>query len=161
MSCVAGGARLIFFFALGACASLAGLEGGAALDAGSEDSMRGADALRVTDHDGGRSDAIADATVGDARSRDSASETDRQTAEDGSVISRFGVSLGGLFQSEDAATLDRDLDLLHAAHAGWLRFDINWAQIQAVNSTTYDWSLQDVVVAAANARGFQLLGDIV
>ena len=45
-----------------------------------------------------------------------------------------------------------------AAHAGWIRFDLNWNVIQYNGPSSYDWAPFDNVVNAARARGIKVLG---
>jgi hypothetical protein len=76
-------------------------------------------------------------------------------------VSGFGIATGGNIQNYSAADLARYLDLLTAAHAGWVRFDINWNSIQYAGSSSYDWTATDAVVKGANARGLHVLGTLV
>lgn len=41
---------------------------------------------------------------------------------------------------------------------GWLRFDVQWNNVQSVNATTYNWADIDVLVNAAEAYHFKMLG---
>jgi hypothetical protein len=75
--------------------------------------------------------------------------------------SMFGVAAGGALQNEDATTLGKDLDADAAVGAKWLRIDINWAQIQASGSSSYNWTNIDAVVKGAESRGINVLGVIV
>jgi hypothetical protein len=72
----------------------------------------------------------------------------------------FGVSVGGDLQSQDPATLGRDLDAIQRVGSRWLRIDINWAQIQAGGPSSYEWDAIDRVVEGAAARGIKTLGVI-
>src|SRR5229473_1928969 len=58
----------------------------------------------------------------------------------------FGVSTGGAIQNEDSTTLGRDLDSIAGTHSHWVRVDINWDQIQAGGSSSYNWAAVDRVV---------------
>jgi hypothetical protein len=77
-----------------------------------------------------------------------------------SGASAFGISTGGAIQNEDATTLGKDLDVIGDAGAKWIRFDINWAQIQAGGPNSYNWGSIDRVVQGASARGINVLGVI-
>ena len=55
----------------------------------------------------------------------------------------FGISDGGQMQTEDATSMNRDLDAMAAAGARWLRVDIYWAPVQAAGPDSYDWSGPD------------------
>ena len=72
----------------------------------------------------------------------------------------FGVSTGGAIQNEDSTTLGRDLDSIAGTHSHWVRVDINWDQIQAGGSSSYNWAAVDRVVQGATARGMKVLGTI-
>jgi hypothetical protein len=73
----------------------------------------------------------------------------------------FGIATGGTIQSEDPATLGKDLDAIGNLGAKWVRVDINWAQIQSRGPSSYDWTAIDRVVDGATARGVNVLGGIV
>ena len=73
----------------------------------------------------------------------------------------LGIATGGDTQNLPLVELERELDLIAAAGAGWVRVDINWAQIQAGGPASYEWAATDRVIAAARARGLRVLGVIV
>jgi hypothetical protein len=75
-------------------------------------------------------------------------------------VSGFGIAAGGNIQNYSASDLGRYLDLLKAAHAGWVRFDINWNSIQYAGASSYDWTAFDAVVKGATARGLRVLGTL-
>ena len=73
----------------------------------------------------------------------------------------FGIATGSTLQNEDGTpAMAQDLDMDHQAGAGWVRIDINWAQIQAAGADDYDWTNIDDAVKAADARGMSVLGTI-
>ena len=72
----------------------------------------------------------------------------------------FGIATGGAIQSEDPATLGKDLDAIAGTGAKWIRIDINWAQVQAGGPTSYNWTAIDRLVQGASARGISVLGGI-
>jgi hypothetical protein len=74
--------------------------------------------------------------------------------------SRFGFATGGSIQNEDATTLGSDLDALASTHTTWVRFDINWAQIQGGGPSSYAWTAIDRVARGIVARGMKPLGVI-
>jgi hypothetical protein len=73
----------------------------------------------------------------------------------------FGVAAGGTLQNEAPVTLAHDVADDRNAGSQWLRFDINWAQVQNGGPTSYDWTNIDRVVADAEARHMSILGTIV
>jgi hypothetical protein len=77
-----------------------------------------------------------------------------------STAARFGFSTGSI-QNEDATTLGRDLDVLGSTRTTWVRFDINWAQIQGGGPSSYNWTAIDRVASGIVARGMKPLGVIV
>jgi hypothetical protein len=74
--------------------------------------------------------------------------------------SRFGFAAGGNLQNFSATDLARYLDGAKAAHAGWIRIDINWSVIQYAGPTSYNWAPFDNVVNAVTARGMKPLAGI-
>jgi polysaccharide biosynthesis protein PslG len=87
----------------------------------------------------------------------------RSAALSGKGDARFdgaGFSIGGGFQNESDADRSRDLELMSAAGAAWIRMDVNWSMIQAQGPSSYDWGPFDRVASAARARGFRVLATI-
>jgi len=73
---------------------------------------------------------------------------------------RFGFAVGGNIQNLGSGELARYLDGAKAAHAGWIRLDINWCVIQRAGPSSYDWARFDNVVRAVTARGMRVLAGI-
>jgi polysaccharide biosynthesis protein PslG len=73
---------------------------------------------------------------------------------------RFGFAAGGNIQNLSRAELARYLDGTRAAHAGWIRIDVNWNVIQYAGPTSYDWTRFDNVVQAVASRGMRVLAGI-
>jgi hypothetical protein len=73
---------------------------------------------------------------------------------------RFGFAAGGSIQNLSSTELARYLDGAKAAHAGWIRIDINWNLIQYAGPSSYDWARFDNVVQAVTARGMRVLAGI-
>ncbi len=74
--------------------------------------------------------------------------------------SRFGIAAGGNLQNFSSSDLGHYLDGAVAAHAGWIRVDINWEVIQAGGPSSFNWAPFDAVVSAARSRGLNVLGGI-
>ncbi len=72
----------------------------------------------------------------------------------------FGISAGGNLQDEPPGLLAADVAADRAAGANWLRFDVNWVEIQSQGPRRYDWRLTDHLVRAAQRCGLHLLGTI-
>lgn len=68
----------------------------------------------------------------------------------------FGVAAGLAGLPE--AALDAQLDAMKAIGVTWVRFDLEWSNIQYAGPGTWDWTDYDRVVAAVHARGLQALG---
>ena len=73
---------------------------------------------------------------------------------------RFGFAAGGNLHNLTSADLARYLDGAQAAHAGWVRFDVNWNVIQYRGPDSYNWEPFDRVVRAIRARGMRVLAGI-
>jgi polysaccharide biosynthesis protein PslG len=71
--------------------------------------------------------------------------------------SRVGFSVGGQTIWESDADLGRDLDIVASTGAKWVRLDWDWKSIQAYGPTTWIWTNTDRIVAAAQARGLNIL----
>jgi polysaccharide biosynthesis protein PslG len=75
--------------------------------------------------------------------------------------SRFGFAAGGNIQNFSSTDLARYLDGAMAAHAGWVRIDLNWEVIQYGGPSSYNWAPFDNVVRAVTSRGMKVLAGIV
>jgi hypothetical protein len=74
--------------------------------------------------------------------------------------SEFGFAAGGDLQNLGNTELQRYLDGAQAAHAGWIRIDINWNVIQNAGPGAYDWARFDSVVHGITSRGMRVLAGI-
>lgn len=70
-----------------------------------------------------------------------------------------GVSGGHGLMTAGDADLARELDLYVSMGMTWIRIDVDWSAIEAAEGV-YDWTVPDRVVAAAEARGMQVMGII-
>lgn len=68
-----------------------------------------------------------------------------------------GFSSGNLWVDDDPRTLAKDLDLVVASGAHWIRVPFSRPNIQTAPET-FRWAATDRVVAAAAARGLRILG---
>ena len=68
-----------------------------------------------------------------------------------------GFSLGLASLADTDEELARDLDAIVAAGARWLRVDVDWSAVEAVEGEP-DWSWLDRVVDYAGERGLRVLG---
>jgi hypothetical protein len=73
---------------------------------------------------------------------------------------RFGFAAGGNLHNLAPPELERYLDGVQAAHAGWIRMDINWNVIQYRGRDTYNWEPFDRIVRGITSRGMHVLAGI-
>ena len=73
---------------------------------------------------------------------------------------RFGLAAGGNLQDLPQPALRQYLDMAQAAHAGWIRIDLNWDVIQHDGPKRYDWSRFDKLIGAITARHTKVLAGI-
>lgn len=71
--------------------------------------------------------------------------------------SKVGFSVGGQTIWESDADLGRDLDTVASTGAKWVRLDWDWKSVQAYGPTYWNWTNTDRIVAAAQARGLNIL----
>jgi hypothetical protein len=71
--------------------------------------------------------------------------------------SSFGLSVGDSLLGMNTTTLNAQLDAMASLGIGWIRFDIEWPDIQPNNSSTYDWTTMDNLVAAIRAHNLNAL----
>jgi polysaccharide biosynthesis protein PslG len=71
--------------------------------------------------------------------------------------SRFGIATGGGLPSLSSTDLGRYMAGAAAAHVGWVRYDINWANVQAGGPSSYNWGPFDQIANAAISRGIKVL----
>jgi peptidoglycan hydrolase-like protein with peptidoglycan-binding domain len=69
----------------------------------------------------------------------------------------FGLSVGDSLLGLSSSALNQELDGMVSLGVGWVRFDMEWDNIQSNNSSTFDWSQIDPVVAALNAHHIKIL----
>jgi hypothetical protein len=74
------------------------------------------------------------------------------------VLNRqFGVSVGETLLGLDDADLNARLNNIASLGIGWLRFDIQWDQVEPNNANDNTWIAIDRAVAAANAHHMGIL----
>ena len=76
--------------------------------------------------------------------------------ETGTLGARVGFAPGGAWPWLPDAELARELDLMAASGATWVRVDFSWSSVERVRGT-YDWRNLDRVVTAVRSRGMQVL----
>ncbi len=68
----------------------------------------------------------------------------------------FGISIGGLY-SMNAKELDKKLSELTTLGVGWVRFDMQWEEVQPKDSLHFEWSRVDRVIKALDAHNLRPL----
>ncbi|HUC01835.1 MAG TPA: peptidoglycan-binding protein [Candidatus Paceibacterota bacterium] len=70
---------------------------------------------------------------------------------------KFGLSVGDSLLGLSPAALNNELDGMASLGVGWVRFDMEWDDVQHDNSSTFNWTDIDPVVAALNAHHIKIL----
>jgi hypothetical protein len=81
-----------------------------------------------------------------------------QTLQVGHAI---GIAAGGGLSKMDSADLNQELDEMVAAGVTWVRFDIEWGDVQYNSPNDSTWGAYDTLVAAIAAHHLHGLGIIV
>ena len=68
-----------------------------------------------------------------------------------------GFSTGGQFLWDTVPNQERELDLMAASGAQWLRLDMPWPSLQPT-PTTWNWGPFDRIIGLAQARGLKIVG---
>lgn len=68
-----------------------------------------------------------------------------------------GIAAGGGLQFLSPPERDEALDDMVSLGAHWVRFDLNWADVQAAGSSAYDWQRYDALIDAVVERGLEPL----
>lgn len=72
----------------------------------------------------------------------------------------MGIAAGSYLSGMNSSSLNAAMNGIAATGAKWVRFDFDWSQIQPDNSSSFNWSTTDAVVAAATAKHLSILGII-
>jgi len=70
---------------------------------------------------------------------------------------QFGMAVGNVLMSMSTLQLDTELQSMYLLGVRWIRYDINWGDVQPTNATTYNWTNYDRVVQIANGIGLKSL----
>ncbi len=73
---------------------------------------------------------------------------------------QLGLAANGGLHNLPSGELDGELNVVRSAGAKWLRFDLNWAVVQAGGRNSWNWAPFDRVIRRARARGLKVLGTI-
>ena len=71
-----------------------------------------------------------------------------------------GFGIAGNMASLSPAALNARLDGIKALGVGWVRFDIEWSNIEYAGPGVYDWGTYDRVAAAVQSHGLRALAII-
>ena len=69
----------------------------------------------------------------------------------------YGIAAGSRLSALSSADLNTELNDIAAMGVTWLRFDIEWQNVQPDNATQQNWSDYDRVINAARAHNFNVL----
>ncbi len=75
-------------------------------------------------------------------------------------VGNFGMAVAQTLSGLSQANLEAELDDLVSLGVGWIRFDIDWSEIQPHSSEQYNWRNIDRIVAAAAERDIQLVATL-
>jgi len=67
-------------------------------------------------------------------------------------LSSLGIAAGSSLPSLSSAELNARLDQIRALGVTWIRYDIDWSNIERGGPGQYNWAAYDRVTAAATAR---------
>ncbi len=70
----------------------------------------------------------------------------------------YGIAAGGGLAGMSVADINKELDDIVSLGATWVRFDVEWQNIQYQNANKYDWADYDKVVTAAANHHLKMLG---
>lgn len=70
----------------------------------------------------------------------------------------FGVATGGALAYDETSYITDQMKKAKQLGVSWIRFDIDWSDVQRDSSQSYDWSRPDRLVAAAQKENLQVLG---
>jgi hypothetical protein len=73
---------------------------------------------------------------------------------------QLGLGANGGLHNLSANEIGAELDVARGAGARWIRFDLNWAVVQAAGRNRWNWAPFDRVIRAARARNLKVLGTI-
>lgn len=73
-------------------------------------------------------------------------------------LGRFGMALGGDYQSFTTAQLSSKLADMASIGVQWVRMDVAWTDVQSGGSLSYNWAAYDNVVKAAQQHNLKVLG---
>ncbi|MDP4020900.1 MAG: beta-xylosidase [Candidatus Adlerbacteria bacterium] len=82
------------------------------------------------------------------------------TAAHTSVPNYYGVAAGQTLSGLSVADLAAEFDDLAALGVGWVRFDIDWSEVQPTDREHFNWRNIDRIVIAAEARNIRLVATL-
>lgn len=85
-------------------------------------------------------------------------EAVQPTGTDIVSVDEIGFAVGGNFSGRAEATQEAELeDMADLMDGGFIRFELNWSQIETPSKGTFVWTTYDRLVLDVEERGFQLL----
>jgi hypothetical protein len=73
------------------------------------------------------------------------------------LAGQFGIATGGALAYQDETAVAKYMQRLKLLGVTWVRFDIDWSDVQRNGKNTYDWSRYDRLVNAAKKQGLHPL----
>lgn len=70
----------------------------------------------------------------------------------------YGIAAGGAMAGMSVADINKELDDIVSLGATWVRFDVEWQNIQYQDANHYDWGDYDKVVNATAAHHLKMVG---
>lgn len=68
-----------------------------------------------------------------------------------------GYGISDSFRNLSAEDLDRRMFDIRKSGAEWVRYDLNWNTVQAQNTSSFDWSINDRITAAATKHNLKVV----
>ncbi len=73
-------------------------------------------------------------------------------------VHAYGIAAGGTLAAMSEANINKELDDITSLGASWIRFDVDWSNIQPQDANHYTWARYDKIAQAASAHHLKMLG---
>jgi len=111
----------------------------------------------VTDSTAIGGNAIQFGTSSSGSTGSTGSGSSSSSSSSSSNPGRFGMALGGGWQGYSSTQLNTYFADMQSMGVQWVRYDLNWVQIQPSSGGSYNWSAYDNVAKAATAHNLKVL----
>jgi hypothetical protein len=75
-----------------------------------------------------------------------------------SALPHYGIAAGSSLSNLTQSQLDDYMAGVSTTGSGWVRFDIDWDQVQPTDASSYDWSSYDRIVSSASSHHLLVTG---